>query len=238
MNEKSVSINNVSYQIEETVILEGISFDIYSEEILFIIGPNGAGKSTLIKIILGLENPTKGTVRILGKKNVPKTVAKYCGYVSQRFDFDRSFPISVEELIDLNTDGKSEREKILDALRHVKAKNLLDKSVSELSGGELQKVLIARALAADPKILFLDEPTNNLDVTSQQELFELINELKEKHKLAVIVVSHDINVVSENADRVICLNRVIGCTGSPTKVLSKEVLESVYGRGLGFYGHH
>lgn len=237
MNKKIVEVKDISYLIEGTEVLANVSFDIFDKEILFIIGPNGAGKSTLLQIILGLLKQTSGAVKIESRVNSPDVVSKSCGYVSQYFSMDRTFPISVSEVVDLNADNPDIQNKIVNALRQVDAENLYDKKIGDLSGGELQKVLIARALASEPKLLFLDEPTNNLDINAQQNLFSLLTRLKVEKDMGIIVVSHDINVVSENADKVLCLNRTIGCTGVPTKVLTKEILESVYGRSLAFYGH-
>lgn len=237
MSKKIVEMKNVTVTIDGQTILEDISFDIFQKSILFIIGPNGAGKTTLIKVLLGIIKQSAGDIFINGQKNTPQVIAQNCGYVSQYFDVDRQFPISVEEVIDLNADGPEEGRKIREALQLVDAEKLLHRTISALSGGELQKVLIARALANKPKILILDEPTNNLDIQSQHELFRLLGELKANQEISILVISHDINVVSENADRVVCLNKRLGCTGKPFQVLTKEVLEGVYGRSLAFYGH-
>lgn len=233
---KIVTIQNVSVSCNGFSILENITCDIFEHEILFIIGPNGAGKTTLLKVILGLQKQSGGTIRILDKRNITELVAETCGYVPQYSDIERNFPISVSEVISLNTHGPGEHEKIQTVLDKVHMAKFAQRKLSSLSGGEFQKMLIARSIAGNPKILFLDEPTNNLDVEASLSLFSLLKKLKEDG-LTIVVVSHDINIVSSIGDRVICLNRVLGCSGIPSQVLSKEILESVYGRSLSFYGH-
>lgn len=235
---KILEIKNLSVIFGNQKILDSITLDIFEKEIVFMLGPNGAGKTTLLKSILRLISDFEGEILIHGSKNSPEVVARNCAYVPQYSDIDRNFPINVFEMVDLETKGMGDKSKIEQALQTVDAGNLIYKKISSLSGGEFQRVLIARALASEANILLLDEPTNNLDPNVQGEFFSLLKRLRDKKGLSIIVISHDINIVSEIADRVICINRGLGCQGSPSKVLNKEILEQVYGRSLGFYGHH
>ena len=198
----AIKVENLFVDYGKYPVLEDVNFKIEQGEMVYIFGANGSGKSTLIKSILGINSPSKGSIEIFGKKNTPNNVSKYCGYVPQYSSIDRSFPISVREIIDLecsvgNTMCSQSPQSHLSVFG---AEHLLDKKLDALSGGEFQKVMIARALTSDPEILIMDEPINNLDDGSQKELIKFIEELNEKFKKTILIISHDFNIIRHDSN--------------------------------------
>lgn len=223
-----IDIKDVSVKYGDYNVLNNISFRVGPQELAMIIGPNGSGKSTLIKAILGLT-PFEGSIKIFGK-NIRQAL-HHIGYVPQHFDFDRNFPITVEEFLMLSAEahGLPRIEEVLSEVGMLDArKNMLGK----LSGGQLQRVLIARAFLHNPDILILDEPTSGIDVEGVKDFYALIKSLNETHHVAILMVSHELNVVHKFADNIICLNKDLICYGEPKVALTKEVLEKLYGEGM------
>lgn len=215
----------------DQVILQNINLEIKNREILTIVGPNGAGKSSLIKLIAGLHNPSRG---------IRKTTAKLeFGYVPQRLSLDHSMPIKVSRFLSLTTKNKPSYRT---ALSQVNASHLWDRQMHTLSGGELQRVLLARAIARNPSILLLDEPLQGVDILGQTELYGLIAELRSIIGCAVVMVSHDLHLVMAQTDKVICLNQHICCQGKPESVSQHPEYLNLFGRGTGrnlaVYTHH
>lgn len=212
-------------------ILEGVSLNIEQDDFLGIIGPNGGGKTTLLKVILGLVHPSRGKVSVLGKP--PQKSRSRIGYVPQHNLFDREFPISVWDAVIMGRCGRvgllrrygdDDRRATEDALQTVGMLEHKDRQLGKLSGGELQRVFIARALVAEPKLLLLDEPTASVDPAMQAEFYELLERLKKR--MAIVLVSHDIGAVSIYVDKIACLNRQLHYHGS--KELTAEILEATY----------
>ena len=229
-----LEIKNVSFAyVKNTLVVDNISFSIPEQETTILIGPNGSGKTTLLKIMIGLLEPISGTVQTYRKK--PKDVRKNIGYVPQKLYFDKTFPITVMEFLQL-ADNVSKNE-ILSTLESVGAGEFATSIIGELSGGQLQRTLIARSLLKKPKILFLDEPVSGIDIGGEQNFYTLIKEVQEKYDMTVIMVSHEINIVSQIADQVICINKQMLCSGKPSKALVPEVLEQLYGEDVSLYKH-
>jgi len=212
-------------------ILEGINLSIKSNDFLGIIGPNGGGKTTLLKVILGLIKPSQGKVSVMGQS--PEKGRKYIGYISQVNLFDRDFPISVFDVVLMGCYSKAglfhryteeDKKAALEALKTVEMLGYRDRQVGRLSGGEQQRVFIARALATNPKLLLLDEPTSSVDSNMQAEFYGLLDRLKEK--MAIVLVSHDISAVSIYVSEVACLNHQLFYHGS--KEVSADELEKTY----------
>jgi len=189
-------------------ILTGVSLEVSRGEILTVIGPNGGGKTTLLRIMLGLLKPDSG--------RVSQTRGIKIGYMPQKMHFDPILPLSVRRFLTLSAPRPGEA--LVRALAEVGAPNLLDAPVQTLSGGELQRILLARALLREPDLLALDEPAQGVDVHGQEELFDLISRLSHELGCAVLMVSHDLHLVMAATDRVICLNRHVCCTGHPGAV--------------------
>ena len=231
MNEAIITIENVSYSYGGPLALENISLTVDKGEFLGVVGPNGGGKSTLLKLILGLLQPDSGKITVLGK--TPDKGRERIGYVPQHARFNRDFPITVEDTVLLGRLGKSKslwgytkQDKALcaKAMRETEIMDLKDRRLNTLSGGQLQRVLIARALVGDPEILILDEPTANIDLRVEEDIFSLLKKLNER--VTIIIVSHDVGFISEYVNRVACLNRTLIC--HQTSAISGQMIEDLY----------
>ena len=211
--------------------LEGVNLSINQDDFLGIIGPNGGGKTTLLKVILGLVKPSRGKVKVLGTS--PDRGRRSVGYVSQYSLFDRDFPISVWDVVLMGRleraglfkrYGEGDRTAAIQTLQTVGMLDLKDQQIGKLSGGQLQRVFIARALLTEPRLLLLDEPMASVDTVMQTEFYELLERLKQR--MAIVLVSHDIGAVSVYVDKIACLNHQLFYHGS--KEISPEVLEATY----------
>ena len=241
----ALSVENLCVTVNGRHLLENISFSVEEGSIVAIIGPNGAGKTTLVKAILGLLPYSPGSIKLFGHP-VKHNNSHRVGYVPQRLEFDRTFPLTVSELLSFSVPPfysfhfhrkKEEKEHISKLLKIVGASGLVNRSVGSLSGGELQRIMIAKAIVNDPKILFLDEPASGVDIEGQERFHDLIKRLNKETGLTVILISHDLNVVYRYADNVLCLNRRLVCKGKPEEALTDEVIKSVYGEMMGAYIH-
>ena len=231
MAKEVVRLDDVWVHYDSIPVLEGINLSVEPNNFLGIIGPNGGGKTTLLKVILGLIKPARGKVSVMGQS--PERGRKFIGYISQYNLFDHDFPISVLDVVLMGRYSKSglgrrysEEDKRIanETLKAVDMLDYKDRQVGKLSGGEQQRVFIARALVTDPKLLLLDEPTAGIDSNMQAEFYELIDSLKQR--MAIIMVSHDISAVSIYVDQIACLNRQLFYHGS--KEVSAEALEKTY----------
>ena len=213
-------------------ILSDVDLDIGAGEIVTLIGPNGAGKTTLVRTLLGLERLDGGAVR--------RRRGLAIGYVPQRFDIDRALPMTVARFLALG-DG-ARRSRIAAVLDEVGAARVANQQLGELSGGELQRVLLARALLNDPELLVLDEPVRGVDYVGEAELYTLIGRLRDTRGLGVLLISHDLHVVMGKSDRVVCLNRHVCCSGVPEAVAQHPEYVRLFGReearAFAVYQHH
>lgn len=230
--EALVSARRLSFSRGGRSILQGIDLDIHPGEIVTLIGPNGAGKTTLVRVLLGILTPSHGGLR--------RRDGLVTGYVPQRFDLDRAIPMTVNRFLTLS--GVDADEDALEAtLQDVGAKSLGERQFSELSGGELQRVLIARALMRKPQLLVLDEPVRGVDYTGEAELYALVSRLRSERRLGIVLVSHDLHVVMAQSDRVLCINRHVCCSGVPETVSQHPEYARLFGpqaaRSLGVYTH-
>jgi zinc transport system ATP-binding protein len=219
-NSPVIELDKVNVSMDGQLILEDISFTVEPGRFVGIIGPNGAGKTTLLKVILGLTPPSSGEVRLFAAK--PETTLKqghYIGYVPQRSALDRDLPFSVMDVIlmgrvgaigPLKWFGKRDRADAEKNLRLVELLEYADRPIGELSGGQMQRAMIARALSCgNPKMLILDEPTVGVDITHQYGFYELLARLRTELDLTVLVVTHEVGIISKYADQMICLNRTM-----------------------------
>jgi zinc transport system ATP-binding protein len=232
MSSLLIAAKNVGLSFGQNKILEHVSLTVADGEIVTVIGPNGAGKSSLMKVILGLIAPTSG--EIIRKPGLR------IGYVPQKFAGATAVPISVKRLMTLTF--KASEEEILAALSMTGAGHLLQNEVAALSGGELQRVLLARALLRKPELLVLDEPAQSVDFTGEIKLYELISSLRRTQALSVLMVSHDLHVVMAESDRVICLNQHVCCEGKPSALKKNPEFIKLFGDGasrmIAAYAHH
>jgi zinc transport system ATP-binding protein len=233
---QAIRIEDVSFSYDRIRVLEKINLQLEMGEFFAIIGPNAAGKSTLVKLILGLLMPDMGNIQVLGCH--PRDARGRIGYVPQHPTFRRDFPISVSEVVRLgqlgsNTSVRQAEMNIKAAMQAVELEEISTRQISTLSGGQLQPVLIARALACSPEILILDEPTANIDVATEANIFELLKQHNES--MTIIVVSHDIAFISNYVDRVGCLNRTLIC--HHTDDISGKTIEDLYGTPVRMIHH-
>lgn len=206
-----IHFDHVSFDYGQTPVLKDLSLRVFAGEFVHVIGPNGGGKTTLLKLLMGFLEPCAGTLHINGKP--PKQMQHQIAYVPQVFAFDKLFPISVLEVVlagrlsRLPWHGRysrSDHQKAMQALRQVGMQDFHHYAIGELSGGQVQRVLIARALVSDPQILLLDEPTSCIDHGAQLAIDKILKNLK--GKLTIIMVTHDLDHMGKNADRIFCIH--------------------------------
>ncbi len=237
----AIEINDVTVSYENVCALEKVSLEVEEKQFLGIIGPNGGGKTTLLKVILGLEKPISGSVKIFGK-NIEKNRGKL-GYVPQASNFDRRFPINVMDVVlmgKLNNHinffhkySSKDLEFASEILESLDIYELKDRQIGQLSGGQLQRVLIARGLAVEPEILLLDEPTASIDAKSTNQIYNLLKDLNQEK--TIIVVTHDMSAVSSFLDSIACLNKEMFYHRN--KELSSETIDKVYGCPIDLIAH-
>jgi zinc transport system ATP-binding protein len=229
-----------------TPVLRGVSIAIPRGEIVALIGPNGSGKTTLLRCLLGLQKIDRGEIRLFGENDVRNALPRI-GYVPQKLVLDRSFLLSVREFLALRRPDTQHwfwkrRASVDTALGSILAElgigDLLERPVAKLSGGQLQRVLIAFSLLREPELLLLDEPTAGVDTPGEQSFYELITQVHQRHHLTVILVSHDLSMVYRYASWVYALNGTICCEGTPEDVINAESLRHAYGLHVAPYGHH
>jgi zinc transport system ATP-binding protein len=207
-DEALLSARQLTFARQGRTIVDHVDIDIRSREIVTLIGPNGAGKTSLVRLLLGLEAADGGTIL-----RQPDLVV---GYVPQRFDIDPAIPLNVARFLTLGKYADSkDRETVL---REVGAVAVHERQMSLLSGGELQRVLIARALLRNPQLLVLDEPVRGVDYAGEAELYGLVGRIRAERGVGVLLISHDLHVVMAQSDKVVCLNRHVCCSGRPQSV--------------------
>ena len=226
-----LELQDIELFIGSRQLLESVNLQLHAGEVLTIVGPNGAGKTTLLRVALGLMPATAGTVYRKTGLNV--------GYMPQKLQIDSTFPITVRRFLSMA--GQPLHDDGLSLLQEVGATHVMDSSLQSLSGGEMQRVMLARALARDPDLLVLDEPVQGVDVHGQRELYQLINHLRDDHSCSVLMVSHDLHLVMAATDRVLCLNRHICCSGTPESVTNDPAYIELFGQQalqhLALYSH-
>jgi len=223
-----LKIRNLSVTLGGEKVLKNIDIEVKQGEILTIIGPNGAGKTTLFKALLGL-------ISYDGKITWAPNVK--IGYVPQRLDIDIDVPLTVKEFFKLR--GKiATNRRVKEVLTFVQLEeNILNVGLGEISVGQRQRLLVAWAMLDNPNVLLFDEPTADIDVYGQESIFKTIHQMNKKSNLTVILISHDLNIVSQYATKVFCLNRKNLCYGSPAKVLTTNNLNELYGGEKAIYEH-
>ena len=217
-NKTLLKVENVGISVNGKSLVRGVSLEVKKGEIVTLIGPNGSGKSTTAKIALGIYKKIEGKV---------KTYTDKIGYVPQKISIDWTLPIRVLDFMTLTEELT--QDQINSALNMTGVEHLKNKSLSNLSGGEFQRVLIARAISKQPELLVLDEPVQGVDFKGEIELYKLIKEISEKMKCGILLISHDLHVVMSATDFVVCLNGHVCCSGTPHKVVQDNKYKELFG---------
>jgi len=243
-----IGIRNMSFSYGGAPVLEDVSLQVAAGEFLGIVGPNAGGKSTLLKLILGRLDPQSGEIVVLGKR--PREATRRLGYVPQHPGFPGDFPITVEQVVLLgclgrrsrpgwlgaltpDVIGKADRQATRRALEEVEAADLADRRIGSLSGGQLQRALLARALVSEPTIMILDEPTANIDLRLESDIFDLLKQLNAR--MTILLVSHDVDFICGYVTRVACINRTLVC--HRTDAIDGRVIRDLYGEQVRMVAH-
>ncbi len=232
-------VKNLNFTVGGHKILSHISLEIFHSEYIAIIGPNGGGKTTLIRMLLGLDKPSNGSVKIFGKKIKNFKEWNKIGFVPQRAaHVDQNFPATALDIVNMGRTSKRKlfsRESIEDikavddAMAKMDILDLKDKMVGRLSGGQRQRVMIARALASKPEILILDEPNTGVDINSQKNFYALLSKLNKEEKITIVFITHDIGVIADDIGRLFTINQKATICNNPKEALSCEEMSELYG---------
>ena len=226
MNSPLITLDKVNKTFAKRPVLQNISLQLTQGEITTLIGPNGAGKSTLVKLILGLTSPDSGAITLEPQLNI--------GYMPQKISIDPSLPITTCRFLQL---AHSREKACHEALDMVGISHLARSPIQALSGGELQRALLARAILRKPNFLVLDEPVQGVDITGQNALYKMIGDLRTSLNCGVLMVSHDLHLVMSATDKVICLNQHICCQGRPEQVTQDPAYIDIFGNTTAIYSH-
>lgn len=225
-------VENLGVKFDNNEVLKNLNFFVQKEDVLAIVGPNGSGKSVLFRALLGLI-PYSGNIRWSPGLKI--------GYVPQKFNIDKDLPLSVEEFLKFK---EKNIEKIISTLKsvgitdeHHVEHHLLKERIGWLSGGQIQRVLIAWSIIDNPDVLLFDEPTAGIDVGGEETIYNLLKKLKDERGFTFLLISHDLNIVYKYANNVICINKEMVCYGEPNTVLDPTSLAKLYGGEAGFYKH-
>lgn len=231
-HEPLIKLDKVNLHFGQNHVLQDISTELHKGCITTLIGPNGAGKTTLVRVVLGLIKPNSGELW--------KEKGLRIGYMPQKLQIDQTFPLTVERF--LKTAQACSQDQMRETLEDVGAASLLKQSIHSLSGGEMQRVLLARALLRDPQLLVLDEPVQGVDINGQLELYNLISRIRDERGCGVLMVSHDLHLVMASTDHVVCINHHVCCSGHPEHVTNDPSFTELFGikgsEQLAVYSHH
>ncbi len=227
-----IELKQINVIFAEKTALRDINLKIYPNSIITIVGPNGGGKSTLLKTLLKLQKPSSGEVLYHDKVRI--------GYVPQKIHLDHSLPLTVSRFLRLSKDVN--KRDIEATLTQLSIHHLAEQNMQKLSGGEMQRVLLARAILNKPNLLVLDEPTQGVDINGQAELYQLIHQTQQALNCAVVMVSHDLHIVMADSKEVLCINQHICCAGTPETLSNDPTFMRLWGnqiaQNVGFYSHH
>ncbi len=229
-NQILIEAKAVTHSFSGRKVLDAVDLSVHAGEILAMIGPNGAGKTTLVRVILGLLKPDSGQCFSASDLRI--------GYMPQRIVVDAVLPLTVQRFLTLS--HRATEQQLREVLSEVGVERLLKSPVQNISGGEMQRVLLARALLRKPDLLVLDEPVQGVDVTGQAELFDLIANIRDRYGCGILMVSHDLHLVMAKANRILCLNQHVCCSGHPEAVSSDPSYLELFGThpSMALYTHN
>lgn len=249
-NPNVIEVTDLSFSYDKRSVLENIHLSVKAGSFLGLVGPNGSGKSTLIKCILGLIKPNEGVVKLFGTPIENFKQWDDIGFVSQKANsFNRGFPATVFEVVSMGLYGKiglfrfltkKHKEKVKEVIHRVGMEKYMHQNIGELSGGQQQRVFIARALVSEPKLLILDEPTVGVDEKSVTNFYEMLKEINREHGITLLLVTHDIGVMSKYVTEVVCLNKYIHFHGDGKQFTKRqdEIMAKLYGHQVQVITHN
>ncbi|HHO75567.1 MAG TPA: metal ABC transporter ATP-binding protein [Deltaproteobacteria bacterium] len=235
-----IELEKVCFTYNSSYVLEDVDLVVCEKDFLSIVGPNAGGKTTILKLILGLIKPTKGEVKVFG--NSPVKARPRIGYMPQHTSLDFMFPVSVLDVVLMGRLGtgkrfgfyhQADKKAAEDALKRVELYDIRHRPFSDLSGGQSQRVLIARAIVSGPELLLLDEPTSNVDLAVETQLYDLLDQLNDN--MTIVLVTHDLGFVSSYVKNVACVNRRV--VSHPTCSITGEMINEIYGRDVHLIRH-
>lgn len=243
----AIEADDLSYAYGGVSALKDVGFTLKEGEYMAVIGPNGGGKTTLIKLLLGILAPSTGAIRIFGRPATDRRARLDVGYVPQRISSEAAeFPATVREIVESGRTPrrgpfarwtKADQEAIDHALETLGIADLAERTIGGLSGGQRQRAFIARAVAGEPRILILDEPTVGVDQSAQEAFRKFLTHANRDHGMTIVFVTHDVEFVSREADSVLCLNHSLVCHGRPGEYLKEDFLVRLYGREVKLVEH-
>jgi len=246
-NKNIIEVKNVSFAYGKNEVLKDITFEVHQGDYLGLVGPNGAGKTTLLRIILGLLIPQNGSIKLFGEDIKDFKNWEKISYVPQKVtNFDVNFPAKVEEIVQMGLYGKkgllhgittSDKKAVRVALERVGMWSFKDRLIGDLSGGEQQRVFIARALVSQPEVIFLDEPATGIDQKSEDDFYALLKQLNAEG-LTLILISHDIERVVQNTMHIACINHTLVCHSSPEEFVKESQSKNLFGKEVKIITHH
>ncbi len=231
----AIVFDGVSFGYRSEDVLRDVTFEVPDGTFTALIGPNGAGKTTILRLLLGLQRPRSGRIRVLGED--PGSRGHLLGYVPQKTGVPEGFPLTVADVVLMGRyrnmgygrrPGRADRDAVLRALERVRLADRRDRRFGELSGGQQRRALIARALVGEPQLLLLDEPTAGLDPAAQARFYDMCCALQRTEGLTLLAASHDVEVVAQHADAVLLVDRTVRAAGRPEEILDSEQLDRVY----------
>ena len=238
-NQRIAYLENVCLSFNNQQILKNINLELKKGEITTLVGPNGGGKTSIARILIGILKASSGKVFISKNAKI--------GYMQQKLEIEKTIPIRVIDFLNLNYDlpdrhQKSALENIQKLSKKLNIENILEKSIHRISGGQLQKILLVHTLINNPDILVLDEPTQYMDIAAQSEFYQIIEEIREQKNCAVLIISHDLHIVMQKTNQVICVNHHICCEGSPESINKHPEYLSLFGNhkieNIAIYSHY
>jgi zinc transport system ATP-binding protein len=235
-----IELDKVSFSYAQEEVIKDVSLSIHKGDYVGIIGPNGGGKSTLLKLMLGILSPDQGSIKLFGKNCQDFKNWSKIGYVPQRAFIEMGTPVTVEEIVSMGRYGKrgllhfpnkEDKEKTLFALKEVDMLEHKNRQIGDLSGGQQQRAFIARALASEPEIIFLDEPTVGVDIKTQKQFYTLLRKLNKELDLTLVLASHELDVVAHESTELVYINRTIVYYGNPEEFLKGQYFHELIGKG-------